>query len=130
MVVGIIQFILINIWVKYSYAKKSWDGVVTNKEVNKRSRRYYDNNEEKNQDYLEYKIEFSGNNNQKHVIKVIDQAVFNYYNLGEKVRYHGRLNTVEKFDKSKDSEIFCNICSTKNSKRNDYCKGCNLPLFK
>ena len=40
-----------------------------------------------------------------------DDTVFNYYQIGDKVRHHGGLNSIEKYDKSGDEIIFCNACT-------------------
>ena len=43
-----------------------------------------------------------------------DDTRYNYYQIGDRVRYHGSLRTYEKYDKSKDSIIFCNACASLN----------------
>lgn len=50
-----------------------------------------------------------------------DITRYQYYQIGDKVRYHKGLNTFEKYDKSKDGIIFCNACASLNDIRNDYC---------
>ncbi|MGQ8336554.1 hypothetical protein ACUNWD_08395 [Sunxiuqinia sp. A32] len=59
-----------------------------------------------------------------------DETVFNYYNIGDKVRYHGKLKSYEKYDKSKDEIIFCNACAFLHDIEEDICKNCGCPLLK
>jgi hypothetical protein len=59
-----------------------------------------------------------------------DDTVFNYYQIGDKMRHHGGLNTFEKYDKSNDEIIFCNACAYLNDIKDDYCVKCKCPLLK
>jgi hypothetical protein len=59
-----------------------------------------------------------------------DSTVYEYYKLGEKVRYHGKLKTFEKFDKSNDDIIFCNACSFLHEISEETCRNCGCPLLK
>ncbi|MDW7669506.1 MAG: hypothetical protein SCJ93_11835 [Bacillota bacterium] len=53
---------------------------------------------------------------------VIDMLLkYNYYQTGDKVRHHAELNTLEKYDKSKDKIIFCNACAYLNDIEDEYC---------
>jgi hypothetical protein len=60
------------------------------------------------------------------------EELFHYYKIGENVRHHaGTLaHVLEKFDKSRDSVIYCVVCSTKNEIHNDICRRCKCPLMK
>jgi len=59
-----------------------------------------------------------------------DDTVFNYYKIGDKVRYHSRLKTYEKFDKSGDEIIFCNACAFLHDIQEVVCRNCGCPLLK
>jgi uncharacterized paraquat-inducible protein A len=56
--------------------------------------------------------------------------MFDYLSVGDRVRYHPTFGTYEKYDKSKDRIIYCNICRMMNPIKNDRCKRCNNLLFK
>lgn len=59
-----------------------------------------------------------------------DDLVYNYFEIGDRVRHHKGLGTLEKYDKSKDSIIFCNACSTLNDINDEKCYRCSCPLLK
>jgi hypothetical protein len=59
-----------------------------------------------------------------------DDTVFNYFKIGDKVRHHGGLNSIEKFDKTGDKIIFCSSCAYLNDVRDDLCVKCKCPLLK
>lgn len=111
---------------------KQWDGVVIDKKVERKTRR------QKNSDgqyYVEryklYTVVFKTDRG-KIVNKGVedDDTVFNYFEIGDRVRHHKGLGTLEKYDKSKDDIIFCNACSTLNDINDDKCCRCSCPLLK
>lgn len=57
-------------------------------------------------------------------------GMFDYFNIGDRVRHHGKLKTFEKYDKSHDAIIFCNACGSQNDIANDKCRRCKCPLLK
>ena len=59
-----------------------------------------------------------------------DDTVFNYFKIGDKVRHHGGLNSIEKFDKTGDKIIFCSSCAYLNDVRDDLCVKCKCLLLK
>ncbi len=59
-----------------------------------------------------------------------DDTVFNYYQIGDRVRRHAGLNSYEKYDKSRDKIIFCNACATLCDINDDFCFRCKCPLLK
>lgn len=113
---------------------KTWDGVVVDKTIKKKNRRqssgdgdsdYYIHN------YTEYAVIVQTDNGRKHRMTAEDDdTVFNYYQIGDRVRHHAGLNSYEKFDKSKDSSIFCNACGTLCDINDDVCFRCKCPLLK
>lgn len=60
------------------------------------------------------------------------EELFHYYQVGEHVRHHAGTveHVLEKHDKSRDSVIYCIVCSTKNEIQNDICRRCKSPLLK
>lgn len=58
------------------------------------------------------------------------REMYDYFKVGDRVRYHPAFATYEKFDKSRDSIIYCNVCSMMNPISNDRCERCANLLFK
>jgi len=110
---------------------KQWDGVVIDKKVERKTRR---NKNSDGQYYVEryklYTVVFKTDQG-----KILergvedDDTVFNYFEIGDQVRHHKGLGTLEKYDKSKDDIIFCNACSTLNDINDDKCYRCSCPLL-
>lgn len=111
---------------------KQWDGVVIDKKIEKETRR------EKDSDgryrmvrFTVYTVVFKTDQG-----KILergvddDDTVYNYFEIGDRVRQHKVLGTLEKYDKSRDSIIFCNACSTLNDINDDKCYRCSCPLLK
>lgn len=114
------MFILIGIYSALSKKKeKTWDGEVVEKLINEK---------EKVTDFI---VLFEDQSKKRYqLITENDPTIYNYYKIGEKVRYHGKLRTYEKFDKSNDDIIFCNACSFMNEIDEHICKNCGCPLLK
>ncbi len=107
----------------------TWDGIVVEKEKENKRRRT------KGSDGFEYYMEFRvvvqrDNGKIYKMIAENDDTVYNYYNIGDKVRHHAGLNSYEKYDKSNDSIIFCNACASLNDIEDEYCFRCHCPLLK
>ena len=80
---------------------------------------------------MQYKVIITDDRGKEHEITVEDDdTLFHYYKLGDKVRYHGKLKTYEKYDKSKDEIIFCSACATMHAITEDRCHRCKAPLLK
>ena len=109
----------------------TWDGVVADKQIERKRRKRGSGNDQYWQPYTSYTIYFKRDDG-----RIItsshedDDTVFNYYQIGDKVRRHGGLNSYEKYDKSKDDIIFCNACAYLNDIRDDFCVKCKCPLLK
>lgn len=121
--VGIViggMFILIGVYTAYATRNEStWDGVVVEKKIL----------EEKGNTIYWVCIEKDGYY-KREIRSENDATLYDYYQIGDKVRYHGKLSTYEKFDKSGDSIIFCNACSFMNYIEADECVKCGCPLLK
>lgn len=114
------MFFLIGIYSAFSLKKETtWDGEVVEKEVVEK---------EKRTDFIVY---IEDQKQKRHEIRSENDAtLYNYYKIGEKVRYHGKLKTFEKFDKSHDEIIFCNACSFMHEIDEHVCRNCGCPLLK
>lgn len=109
-----------------SLNKPIWEGTV----ADKTSVEHYD---KKNKDKarVDYTVVFRGNGGGKKKLHAKnDSSVYEYYNVGDKVRFYPVFGTFEKRDKSHDEFIFCNVCSSKNPIANRKCERCKSPLFK
>ena len=82
--------------------------------------------------YTEYTtVVHSDRGNKKQIVeRDSERDMFDYLSAGDRVRYHPTFGTYEKYDKSKDRIIYCNICRMMNPIKNDRCKRCNNLLFK
>lgn len=102
---------------------KTWDGKVTQKLVH---------HKRKDRLYVEYMVVITRDDTGEtyEITEVDDDTVYDYYQVGDRVRHHGGLNSYEKFDKSKDTIIFCNACASLNNIQDDVCFRCHCPLLK
>lgn len=110
----------------------TWDGSVIDKKVErKRRKRYIDDDDYRWEDFTLFSVVFRSDRGKIYTRSVEDDDTqYNYYQTGDRVRHHKGLNTYEKFDKSRDSIIFCNACASLNEIQNDYCFRCKCPLLK
>ncbi len=107
----------------------TWDGMVTDKKV--KEKRRHDKYQNRWVEYLEYTVSMKADNGKMHYISAEDDdTLYNYYQIGNRVRHHKGLNSYEKQDKTGDSIIFCNACASLNDIQDDYCFRCNCPLLK
>lgn len=104
-----------------------WEGVV----VNKYSKERYEHRD-RLETYTEYNTIINTDAGKKKTIVEKDSRrdMYDYLSVGDRVRFHPRFGTYEKYDKSKDRIIYCNVCSMMNPIQNDRCKRCNNLLFK
>jgi hypothetical protein len=113
---------------------KTWDGVVTDKTIGKKNRKQSSGSGDEDyyiHYYTEYAVIIQADNGRLYrMTSEDDDTLFNYYQIGDRVRHHAGLNSYEKFDKSKDGIIFCNACGTLCSITEDICFRCQCPLLK
>lgn len=111
---------------------KTWDGVVVKKEIlDKKRKRNTGNNDYYIERYKLYNVVVHNQYGKTAYIRSEDDdTVYNYYEVGDKVRHHGGLNSYEKYDKTNDTIIFCNACGTLNDINEDNCYRCKCPLLK
>ena len=114
--------------------QRTWDGVVADKIIKEKSRRKSygsDKNDYYIQRYTEYTVVIRDAKGKNHFLSAEDDdTVYQYYQVGDRVRHHAGLNSFEKYDKSKDSIIFCNACATLCSIEEALCFRCGCPLLK
>jgi ribosomal protein L40E len=128
---GVLYYIFSIIWSKKHFSSKTWDGVVVDKDIKKKTEHHGSGDNASYTTYNLYTVYFKGNNGENHKIAAKNnRKYFDYFNLGDKIRFHGGLNSIEKYDKSNDSIIYCNACGTENDINADYCRKCKVPLLK
>jgi len=114
------MFFLIGLFSAFSGKKeKDFEGEVVEKEVIKKNGKAY---------FMVYFEDEKGN--RKEISTENDATVYDYFKLGEKVRYHGKLKSYEKFDKSQDDIIFCSACAFMHDIEEHICQNCGCPLLK
>jgi hypothetical protein len=126
------MFILIAVFQIISRNRSvTWDGsVIDKKQVLKKRKMKYDNTNSW-KEYMEFTVFIRRDNGDMHRITADDDdTLYNYYTIGDKVKHHKRLNSYEKYDKSKDTIAFCNACASLNDIHDDYCFRCKCPLLK
>ena len=138
MYIGLIiggMFLLILLYVIMSKKQsKTWNGTIIEKIIKKKRRKQIAGSSKNDNhwvDYIEYVVVIKEDTGKKHEIIVVnDDTLYVYYQIGNRVRHHGQLNSYEKYDKSKDSIVFCNACATLNEINDEYCHRCKCPLLK
>ena len=109
----------------------AWDGVVIDKKTEKKRRQEKSGNDEIWVRYTRYTVVIKTEAGKLYEINADDDDTqYNYYRIGDRVRHHQGLNSLEKYDKSGDSIIFCNACASLNDISDDRCFRCSCPLLK
>lgn len=114
-------------------AGSTWDGSVVDKKIERKRRRVSGDDDDSTEwvSYDLYTVVIRSNSGKLHNLSSENSpTLYHYYQIGDRVRHHKGLNTYEKYDKSRDSMIFCNACSTMNDIQSDFCKRCKCPLLK
>lgn len=111
--------------------KPMWEGVVVNKYSKERSE-HRGGDDDNYRTYTEYTTVINTDTGKKKTIVEKDSGrdMYDYLAVGDRVRYYPIFGTYEKYDKSKDRIIYCNVCRMLNPIANDRCKRCNNLLFK
>lgn len=111
----------------------TWDGAVVDKKIeNKRRKKHSGNNDYYWERYTLYTVVLKSDDGKTVTESSAedDDTVYNYYQVGDRVRHHGGLNSFEKYDKTGDSIIFCAACASLNDINEDACFRCHCPLLK
>jgi hypothetical protein len=108
-----------------------WEGVVVN-QYSKEKSEHRGGEDDNYRTYTEYTTIINTDAGKKKTIveKGSGRHMYDYLSVGDRVRFHPKFGTYEKYDKSKDRIIYCNVCSMMNPIQNDRCKRCNNLLFK
>ena len=119
--------LFVNLLALGSSKKPIWEGVVVNKYSNERYQQ-----RDSNEPYTEYTVVIKTDAGKKKTIveRRGGGQMYDYLSVGDRVRYHPRFGTYEKYDKSKDRIIYCNVCTRVNPIQNDRCSWCKNLLFK
>lgn len=123
--------LIVNLLALRKIRQPSWEGTVVNKYSKERSE-HRGGDDDNYRTYTEYTTVITTNAGKKKTIVEKDSGrhMYDYMSVGDRVLFHPKFGTYEKYDKSKDSIIYCNICSMMNPLQNDRCKRCNNLLFK
>lgn len=126
------MFTIIGLYSVLSKRKKNvWDGKVVDKKIKKKTEDSGSDDSPYYSECLLYIVKIKGDNGKrKTLIWRNNKTGYDYYEFGDKVRYHGHLRTFEKYDKSNDKIIFCNACQTICSIEDENCKRCKCPILK
>jgi hypothetical protein len=109
----------------------TWDGVVVDKKTEKKRRKRQSDDDKYWESYQLYTIGIKRDSGKMYYLRhEDDDTVYNYYKIGDKVRHHKGLNSLEKYDKSGDTIIFCIACASLNDIKEDKCFRCACPLLK
>jgi hypothetical protein len=130
--VGIaLVMLIVNLFGLRRAKQPMWEGVVTNK-FSKERREHKNSDDDTYRTYTEYTtvIRTDTGKEKKLTERDSQRDMYDYLTVGDRVRYHPTFDTYEKYDKSKDRIIYCNVCRMMNSIQNHRCKRCNNLLFK
>ena len=112
--------------------RKGWEGTVEDKLIKtyeKRSRDRETGEEEVSYStYYQVLFRDTGGRERKAVQSV--RSLYDYLEAGDRVRYHGRLNYYEKYDKSREDFIPCASCGHREDARASRCGRCGCVLLK
>lgn len=128
--IALVMFI-VNLFALRRASRPMWEGVVEDKTRKERSERR-SSEDSSDSTYIEYMTVIRTQDGKKKEIveKGSRNYMYDYLAVGDRVRYHPAFGTYEKYDKSKDRIIYCNVCSMMNPIKNDRCKRCDNLLFK
>jgi hypothetical protein len=134
LVIGIgiaLVMLVVNLLALRKTRQPMWEGVVVNK-YSKEKSEHRGGEDDNYRTYTEYTTIINTDAGKKKTIVEKDSGrhMYDYLSVGDRVRFHPRFGTYEKYDKSKDRIIYCNVCSMMNPIQNDRCKRCNNLLFK
>jgi len=129
LIIGVVLGLLmmgINMLYNRTRNKQLWEGVITEKYQKERREDHATDGDD-----TDYVLVIEKTDGEKHhMIYHNRRELYDYFQIGDRVRYYVGLSTYEKYDKSGDSIIYCNVCSAKNPISNDRCENCHNLLFK
>jgi hypothetical protein len=107
---------------------KTWDGVVIDKQVYNRTERSSNGHNTHHTIYV-IKVKKDSGGKKRHQWRDTP-GLYNYYNIGDRVRHHKGFAYYEKYDKSQDSKIMCAACMSFADIDASVCPRCKCPLLK
>ncbi len=132
-VVGILWFIGL-LFLYPGRNKPDWEGVVEDKKVVQKTRIRKDSEKRKyKESYRDFIVSIRKQDGSLYELKKEDDSTqYEYYRLGDYVRYHGNkhLRCFEKYDKSLDETISCVSCGSQRDIRDNFCGRCGSVLLK
>jgi len=140
LVVGLFVGVFGMIWILVGGARraaaKTWDGEVIDKKITERRNRNDAAPTGYDTDYYHIIVFRLTNGRKKKMRRKLRTNALNawdmmiYLNIGDKVRYHGKLDYYEKYDKSRDAEVPCANCHKYVDIRLENCQHCQVPVVK
>ena len=130
--VGIaVVMLIVNLIALKRTKKPIWEGTVINK-YKKEKYEHRGSDDDNYRTYTEYTTVIRTDAGRKKTIVEKDSGrdMYDYLSVGDRLRYHPAFGTYEKYDKSKDRIIYCNVCRMMNPIENERCKRCNNLIFK
>ena len=118
--------LIINLMRIGGMSRSIWEGVVIQK-YQKDVQRHRDDITDT---YTEFTTVIRRDRGGKRKIVERDRQMYDYLAAGDQVRYYPAFESYEKYDKSKDSIIYCNVCRMMNRITNERCQRCHNLLFK
>jgi len=115
---------------------RTWDGEVTDKKITERRSRNNAAATGYDIDYyhtIVFRLASGGKKEMRRKLRTNELNAWDmmiYLNIGDRVRYHGKLDYYEKYDKSRDAEIPCANCHKYVDIRLEYCPVCQVPIIK
>ncbi len=125
--------LIISLAITAGKTKQMWQGQVVDQQQKQKWRRAVDGSGHRIQEkYMSYTTWIQTDQGKRVRIQEKDSAnhMYDYLQLNDRVRFHPAFATYEKYDKSKDSIIYCNVCSMLNPINNERCQRCHNLLFK
>ncbi len=125
-----IAVLIIGFFASRGAKRPMWEGTVSRKYSREKSERISKESGDYRY-YTAYYTEIIADNGRKRTVQEKDKRqIYDYFAVGDRVRYHPRFGAYEKYDKSRDRIIYCVVCSEKNPIQNDRCEKCGNLLFK
>ena len=116
--------------------KKTWDGEVIDKKITERRNRNDATASGYDIDYyhtIVFRLENGGKKKMRKKLGTYELDAWDmmiYLNIGDRARYHGKLDYYEKYDKSRDTEVPCANCRKYVVIKLDNCPVCRAPVIK
>jgi len=129
--VGIaLVMLVVNLVAMHNARKPPWEGTVVSRDKKKKQDR--DKSSDTYTSYMEFTTCIRTDTGKKKRIVERDSGrhMYDYLAVGDRVRFHPVFGTYEKYDKTHDRIIYCNVCSMMNPIENDRCSRCSNLLFK